>query len=49
MVGSHNYLGIGVKFGTAEMTLINYDPDFSHAAIDAVMRQLQPGNRMALI
>jgi phosphatidylserine/phosphatidylglycerophosphate/cardiolipin synthase-like enzyme len=48
MVGSHNYLGIGVKFGTAEMTLINHDPDFSREAIDAVMKQMLPGNHAAV-
>jgi phosphatidylserine/phosphatidylglycerophosphate/cardiolipin synthase-like enzyme len=42
MIGSHNYLGIGVQFGTAELTLACHDPNFSKRAIEAVSRQMVP-------
>lgn len=29
MIGSHNYVTIGVNFGTAELTLLRHDPAFS--------------------
>lgn len=29
MIGSHNYVTIGVNFGTAELSLLRHDPDFA--------------------
>ncbi|HEU4967136.1 MAG TPA: phospholipase D-like domain-containing protein [Candidatus Saccharimonadales bacterium] len=29
MIGSHNYVTIGVNFGTAELSLLRHDPEFS--------------------
>lgn len=36
MIGSHNYVTEGVKFGTAEIALYREDPRFAQAAIAAI-------------
>lgn len=40
MIGSHNYVSIGVKFGTAEIALRRNDPEFSLKAVEAFTKQL---------
>jgi cardiolipin synthase len=41
IVGSHNYVTAGVKLGTAEIALINYDPLFAAQAKEIIMHQLK--------
>lgn len=40
IIGSHNYVPVGVKFGTAEIALRRNDPEFSKQALAAITRQL---------
>lgn len=40
LVGSHNYIQLGVRFGTAEIALLNTDPDFAKYAVKTVEEQL---------
>lgn len=40
MVGSHNYVPLGVKFGTAEIALLSSDPAFTIHAINALQQQI---------
>jgi len=42
MIGSHNYMTIGVTFGTAELTLVRHDPAFARKVIEHFRRQLVP-------
>jgi hypothetical protein len=42
MIGSHNYLVTGVNLGTAELTLLRHDPEFSRRAVAHLRRQLEP-------
>lgn len=39
MVGSHNYIGVGVAFGTAELAMRRKDPQFAQAAADFIRNQ----------
>jgi phosphatidylserine/phosphatidylglycerophosphate/cardiolipin synthase-like enzyme len=40
MLGSHNYVQAGVRFGTAEIALLRRDPEFARALIAKVEGQL---------
>lgn len=40
MIGSHNFVEAGVKFGTAEIALLSNDPLFSKRAIQAIEKQI---------
>lgn len=40
IVGSHNYVPIGVELGTAEIALLRHEPEFALAAIRAIKDQL---------
>jgi phosphatidylserine/phosphatidylglycerophosphate/cardiolipin synthase-like enzyme len=40
ILGSHNYVKIGVDLGTAESALLRLDPEFSRQAIESVNKQL---------
>jgi hypothetical protein len=40
MIGSHNYVGVGVSFGTAELTLLRYDNQFAQSAVAHFHEQL---------
>ena len=40
MIGSHNYVNVGVTFGTAELTLLRYDNQFAQAAVAHFHEQL---------
>jgi hypothetical protein len=40
MVGSHNYVKVGVDFGTAEMTLLRHDISFAQHAIATMRDQM---------
>jgi cardiolipin synthase len=40
MVGSHNYVTAGVRFGTAEIALHRTDQDFAHQLIATINQQL---------
>lgn len=40
MIGSHNYVRAGVKFGTAEVALLSHDRQFGDKLIEAVCSQL---------
>lgn len=42
MIGSHNYVPAGVKWGTAEIALLRRDPKFAQAAIQALQKQIKP-------
>lgn len=39
MIGSHNYIQEGVRFGTAELALSRSDPAFSKALVQSIMQQ----------
>ena len=39
MVGSHNYIGVGVAFGTAELAMRRKNPQFAQAAADFIRNQ----------
>jgi len=41
MIGSHNYVTQGVRFGTAESTLLREDPAFAREAVKAFEARLQ--------
>lgn len=41
MIGSHNYVPAGVKWGTAEIALLSRDPKFANAAIQALQKQIK--------
>lgn len=41
MVGSHNYIPLGVRYGTAEMTLIQRDPVFAKSVRELLLKQVQ--------
>ncbi len=40
IIGSHNFVAEGVNFGTAEIALVNYSPDFARQALAALKKQL---------
>ena len=40
MIGSHNYVKVGVDFGTAEIALLSHNPDFAQHAVKAINSQL---------
>jgi cardiolipin synthase len=40
MMGSHNFVTAGVKLGTAEIALLERDPDFARRAVAAIRGQL---------
>jgi cardiolipin synthase A/B len=40
MIGSHNYVNAGVRFGTAEIALLRHDPAFAREAVSLLIPQL---------
>ena len=42
MIGSHNYVVTGVNLGTAELTLLRHDPEFTRRAVTFFRAQLAP-------
>ena len=40
MIGSHNYVPSGVKFGTAEIAMHSRDPQFSQASVRLIMQEV---------
>lgn len=40
LIGSHNYVKSGVRFGTAELALLRYDPAFSHILAKSIDDQI---------
>jgi hypothetical protein len=41
MVGSHNYVERGVKFGTPELVLLRDDPNFAQQVGNFILNQVQ--------
>lgn len=41
LLGSHNYVGQGVRLGTAELALLRKDPSFSTQAVAAMHKELR--------
>jgi cardiolipin synthase A/B len=41
IIGSHNYVGAGVRLGTAELALVCREPEFGRAAEATLRRQLE--------
>ena len=41
IVGSHNFVGTGVKFGTAEIALLSTDPAFGKKALASLQQQIE--------
>lgn len=41
VVGSHNLVERGVKFGTAELAILSRDPDFAHQVGNFILSQVQ--------
>jgi phosphatidylserine/phosphatidylglycerophosphate/cardiolipin synthase-like enzyme len=48
MIGSHNYLQIGVNFGTAELSLRQKDPSFAREVAEAIITQCQLDDAITL-
>ncbi len=40
IIGSHNFVSAGVNFGTTEIALLRYDPNFAKQAINTFLSQL---------
>lgn len=45
MIGSHNYVTAGVRLGTAEMALLETDPEFGLRAVERLWRQIAAARR----
>lgn len=43
MIGSHNYVTLGVRLGTAEMAILRHDPVFSRQVMDTLRPHLPVG------
>lgn len=46
IIGSHNYVNAGVKFGTAEAAILRRDPAFARQAAEIIERQLSTATNL---